>query len=233
MPNPQTPKVAIIIPAYNEEGRIGEVVRAARQAKHAQQVIVVSDGSQDQTAREATQAGAEVLDLKVNVGKGGAMVAGANHTDAEILCFVDADLEGLQGSHIDDIIRPMLRPGTDMCIGVFRGGTIFSDAGHTVFPFVSGQRAMRRTAFLAIPYITDMRYGVEMTLTQWAKRNRASVVRVVLRGVSNYHKEQKLGLIKGSAARIKMYKEMYRAVKRERKRDYRVWRKGQKPKRKK
>lgn len=232
MPQPQ-PTVAIIIPAFNEEGRIAGVARAAKGSTLAHEVIVVNDGSADRTTAEAqTVEGVRVVDLKVNQGKGGAMVAGAKATNADIICFVDADLEGIQPRHIDQIIRPMLMPGVDMCIGVFRGGTILSDAGQRAFPYVSGQRALHRKVFLAIPYVSEMRFGVEMTLTNWAKRSKAQVVRVVLRGVSNCHKEKKLGVIKGSAARIKMYSEMYRAVKRTRKRNFRKWRGLQSAKRK-
>lgn len=216
-------KVAVIIPAYNEEGRISGVVKAAVDCKLASEVLVVSDGSTDKTVQEAGRNPSpklKVVDLKQNVGKGGAMVEGAKATDADILCFVDADLEGLTGQHIDDIIRPMLNNRVDMCIGVFRGGKLWSEAGHRMFPYVSGQRAIRRQAFLNIPYVSDMRYGVEMTLTRWAKRNNVNVVRVVLRGVSNFHKEQKMGFLKGSAARFKMYQEMYRAVRKDKTRQY-------------
>jgi hypothetical protein len=60
--------------------------------------------------------------------------------------------------------------------------------------------------------------GVEVALNQAAKRRKARVLRVVLQGVSNCHKEQKLGLVKGLQARGKMYTEIAEAMVKTRKR---------------
>ena len=66
-------KVAAVIPAYNEERTVASVVRAVREAPSISEVIVVDDGSTDRTAQVARQAGARVVHLETNVGKGGAM----------------------------------------------------------------------------------------------------------------------------------------------------------------
>jgi len=207
------PKVAVIIPAYNEEQRIGNVLRAVTRAKIPQEVIVVSDASHDRTAYVArTYPGVRVLELPFNSGKGGAMAAGANATDAEVLAFVDADLSGLRPEHVDGIIRPLLENRCDMCIGVFRGGKFWSDTAQRISPYISGQRALKRGLFEKIPFMTEIRMGVEVTINTYAKRNKAKVIRVVLRGVSNTYKERKLGLMKGAAARAKMWAEIGRAI---------------------
>jgi glycosyltransferase involved in cell wall biosynthesis len=213
------PKVAIIIPAYNEEGRIAKVIRAALASSLASEVIVVSDGSLDGTARVARMVqGVRVIDLPYNHGKGGAMAEGVRGTRAPYVAFVDADLDGLEGRHIDDIIRPLLQHQCDMCVGIFRGGKVWSDTAQRVSPYLSGQRAMRRELFESIPYIDELRMGVEVALNQAAKRRKARVLRVVLQGVSNCHKEQKLGLVKGLQARGKMYTEIAEAMVKTRKR---------------
>jgi len=223
------PKVAIIIPAYNEAERIGRVLRASLESKYADDVIVVCDGCRDNTAKVAARfAGARVLDLPVNVGKAGAMAAGVKTTDAEILMFVDADLIGLTSDHIDSIIRPLITNQCEMCIGVFRGGKFWSDAAQRITPYYSGQRAMRRSLFTAIPNLQDARMGVEIALNEHAKRVRARVLRVVLYGVSNCHKEQKMGLAQGIQARKQMFQEMLEAHKRARTRKRRE-RKRDKP----
>jgi len=59
-----------IVPAHNEAGRVGQVVRALRAARCFRSVTVVDDGSTDSTAVEAKNAGARVLSLKPNRGKG-------------------------------------------------------------------------------------------------------------------------------------------------------------------
>jgi len=206
-------KVAVIIPAYNEEQRIGNVLRAVTRAKIPQEIIVVSDASRDRTAYVArTYPGVRVLELPFNSGKGGAMAAGANATDAEVLAFVDADLTGLRPEHVDGIIRPLLENRCDMCIGVFRGGKFWSDTAQRISPYISGQRALKRSLFEKIPFMTEIRMGVEVTINTYAKRNKAKVMRVVLRGVSNTYKERKLGLMKGAAARARMWAEIGRAI---------------------
>lgn len=205
--------VAVIIPAYNEEQRIGTVLEAVTKARLPNEVIVVSDASQDRTAQVArAYSRVKVLELPFNAGKGGAMAAGARATQADILAFVDADLLGLRGEHVDTIIQPLLNHRCDMCIGVFRGGKLLSDAAQRVSPYISGQRAMRRELFDAIPFLEELRMGVEVTINTYAKRRNAKVIRVILRGVSNTHKERKMGLVKGLGARGKMYAEIVRAM---------------------
>jgi hypothetical protein len=206
-------EVAVIIPAFNEEQRILTVLEAARASKLTTEIIVVDDGSQDKTAEVArTVEGVRVIRLKVNTGKGGAMVKGVQSTRATILAFVDADLAGLKGTHIDDIIRPLLHDQCDMCVGIFRGGKVWSDMAQRVAPYLSGQRAMKRELFEAVPIMAELRMGVEWALTSAADRRRAKVIRVLLRGVSNCAKEEKLGLVKGLKARGMMYKEITEAM---------------------
>lgn len=206
-------KVAAVIPAYNEADRIGAVLDAVIRSQKINEIIVVSDGSVDATAQVASRyPQVKVVVLPKNLGKGAAMSAGVKATDADIILFVDADLVGLRVEHIDQIVSPVLRGWADMCIGVFRGGKFWSNAAQKISPYISGQRALKRSLFLAIPYIAEMRMGVEVAINAWAKRNRAIITRVVIKGVSNTFKEQKMGLMKGAAARAKMYAEIGRAI---------------------
>ncbi len=204
--------VAVIIPAYNEEEGIADVLRAALDSRLATEIIVVSDGSVDRTARVAsTFRGVRVIDLKANVGKGGAMCAGVDSTQADVVAFVDADLIGLTGRHIDSIIAPIQQGLCDVCLGVFRGGKLLSNASQIIFPYISGQRAMTRALFLKIPNLRELRFGVELGMHNYQKLTHRTVKRVVLRDVSNSYKEHKYGIKKGIQARRKMFGEMYRA----------------------
>ncbi|MFM8001213.1 MAG: glycosyltransferase, partial [Actinomycetota bacterium] len=64
----------VLVPALNEQATIAEVVRSIRD--HGLNVVVINDGSSDQTAELAKNAGAVVLNLKVNLGVGGALRCG-------------------------------------------------------------------------------------------------------------------------------------------------------------
>lgn len=212
-------QVAAIVPAYNEADRIARVLKAACAASTVNEVIAVSDGSRDATARRAGEVpGVTVIDLKKNVGKGGAMAAGVRSTKAQIIVFIDADLEGLKPEHIDAIVRPVLEGRGDVCVGLFRDGKTWSDAAQRVSPFLSGQRAMRREVFEAVPYPDELRFGIEVALNTAARKRRARTTRVLLHGVSNAHKEQKMGMMKGTAARLRMYGEITQAMVKNRKR---------------
>lgn len=209
----------MIIPAKDEAARIGAVLDVVTRCKLATDIIVVCDGCEDDTAAVArSYKGVRVVELPYNRGKGAAMVAGVRETDAPVLAFVDADLTGLKPEHLDKIILPILTGTCEMCVGVFRGGKFWSDTAQRISPYISGQRALRRSLFDSIPYLDELRMGVEVTLNTFAKRQKARVTRVVLHGVSNTFKEKKLGVLKGTAARTRMYAEIARAIARNRRR---------------
>ena len=82
----------MLTPAYEASATVGAVVRGVR--AHVPRVLVVDDGSADATGSEATSAGAEVVRLAVNAGKGSAIRAGLERilgSDATHVVFVDAD----------------------------------------------------------------------------------------------------------------------------------------------
>jgi glycosyltransferase involved in cell wall biosynthesis len=86
------PRIAAVIPAYNEEKRIGEVVRRTRQK--LDDVLVVDDGSADKTAGRAREAGAEVIVHEINRGKGETIKTGLRHwleRQFDFVIILDAD----------------------------------------------------------------------------------------------------------------------------------------------
>jgi glycosyltransferase involved in cell wall biosynthesis len=85
-------KIAAVIPAYNEEKHIGDVVRRTRQ--QLDDVLVVDDGSQDKTADNARAAGAEVIVHAINRGKGETIKTGLRHfleRQFDFVIILDAD----------------------------------------------------------------------------------------------------------------------------------------------
>lgn len=87
-------KVLVIIPAYNEERSIGQVIADIKQYTPEVDIVVVNDGSTDATEAAAKQAGAEVLTLPFNVGIGGGMQTGylyAKQHEYDVAVQMDAD----------------------------------------------------------------------------------------------------------------------------------------------
>lgn len=204
-------RVAAIIPAYNEEKTIGSVVSVVKRWQ-ADEVIVVDDGSSDRTGEIAKSAGARVITLPQNVGKGGAMKAGAESTEAEVVLFVDADLTGLTLEHLTSLATPVLNGDADMTVGVFEDGRLSTDIAQKIAPFLSGQRAMLRRIVLEVPGLESSRYGVELAISRHAEKASLRVQKVELRHLAQVTKEEKRGFVKGFQARMRMYWEIIRST---------------------
>jgi len=208
-----TPTIAAVVPAYNEEERIGGVIDAIRQSGVADQLIVVSDGSTDRTYEIARKdRGVEAYQLSQNLGKAGAMFMGALRARTDCILFLDADLMGLTPDHVHRLVHPIRERQADMAVGTFCGGRFLTDLAQTIAPAITGQRVVSRDFFLSLPGISDVRYGVEMAIGFHARRQGLRISNVVLHGVTHPMKEEKLGPLKGSLARLKMYYEMGRYV---------------------
>lgn len=91
----RAPRVAVVIPAFNEEGAVRDTVLQVRAALDhagiAHEILVVNDGSSDATPAEARASNARVIDFHENRGYGHALKAGIRGSDAELVAILDAD----------------------------------------------------------------------------------------------------------------------------------------------
>ncbi|OGL71709.1 hypothetical protein A3C09_01800 [Candidatus Uhrbacteria bacterium RIFCSPHIGHO2_02_FULL_47_44] len=184
--------VAVIIPAYNEAKTIGGVVRVAVSSPFIDEVIVVSDGSTDETVEVATHAGARVIDLQENQGKGGAMIKGIEQTRASIIVFLDADLIGLTERHLEQLVRPVLDRTCSMRVGIRDRGRFFTALTHW-FPLISGERAVRREVVDAIPHTFYCGFMIESAFNYYCKTHGLQYDSVDLKGLSIRRKYEKVG----------------------------------------
>jgi len=105
------------IPAYNEAETIGDIIRRA--SSHVDEVIVVDDGSSDDTAQVARDAGATVIRNQYNRGAGGATKTcfqQARERNADVLVTIDGDGQH-NAAEIPSLIAPVLRGKADLVIG--------------------------------------------------------------------------------------------------------------------
>ena len=109
--------IAAVIPAYHEEKHIGDVVRRTRQ--QLDHVLVVDDGSADQTASSAREAGAEVIVHPQNCGKGEAIRTGLRHwLDRQFTWVFILDADGQhRPEEIGDFIRAAMSDGASLLLG--------------------------------------------------------------------------------------------------------------------
>src|SRR5207249_7503548 len=134
-------KILVAIPAFNEGPTIGSVVLKARQ--FASEVVVVDDGSSDDTAETAALAGAHTIRHARNLGKGMAIRTGwlyARAKGLEALVLLDGDHQH-DPSDIPRLIEPILNGEADVVLGVRWGKT-------------SGMPAYRRVGKRVLDYAT-------------------------------------------------------------------------------
>jgi glycosyltransferase involved in cell wall biosynthesis len=191
-------KVAVLIPAHDEEPRIAATVAAALSIPNVTAVTVVDDASSDRTAETAEAAGANVVRLLRNVGKGAALDAGLTSMprDADVILLIDGDL-GDSAAQAALLLAPLACHEADMTVATFppvagkagfglvkglaRRG-IRTLGGPAARPFaasgpLSGQRALTRPWLERVtPFAFG--YGVEVALTVRALRAGMRVVEV-------------------------------------------------------
>ena len=203
--------VAILIPAYNEEATVAQVIRAAKGSKLGP-VLVIDDGSQDDTTKKALAEGVSVLRLELNVGKAGAVWLAAKLVKTDIIVLLDADLVGLNSKHVQALAAPVLQAKADMSRGSFSGGRFRTTAAQKLTPQLNGQRAILRHKLLELDDFSKARYGIEIAISKGAKKHGWKTANVDLPGVSQVMKEEKRGFRQGLKIRLAMYRDIFAAL---------------------
>ncbi|MEK7546333.1 MAG: glycosyltransferase family 2 protein [Patescibacteria group bacterium] len=203
--------VSAIVPAFNEESTIGAVVKALRSARGVDEVVVVSDGSSDRTYEEASAAGARVLRLRENIGKGGAVRIGAAATKADILLLCDADLVRLEPPHVEALLAPVVEGRLAMCTGLRdRGPFLTRVIAH--LPLLSGERALRREVLDGVPRRFLEGFRLEIALNWHCRANRLPYGSIPTLGVGQIRKMAKRGVLRGVAGYAVMIWEAAEAM---------------------
>ncbi|MEM8922212.1 MAG: glycosyltransferase [Actinomycetota bacterium] len=119
-PGAGAPRLSVVIPAYSEEALIGDTIRAVadtctRAVGDDFEIVVVDDGSPDATSARAAEAGARVVTLDPNRGKGGAVRAGVLASEGRAVVFTDADLAYAPPLLLD--VMAEIENGWDVVVG--------------------------------------------------------------------------------------------------------------------
>lgn len=210
-----------IVPAYNRADTVGATVTALRSVPDVLEVIVVDDGSADRTAAVAAAAGARVVELARNRGKGAAIVAGVAASGAPgVYLLIDADL-GDSAARAGALLEPVAQGLADMTIAVFGSmsrpsgfGLVKAFAAHVargetglaLAAPLSGQRAVRGSLLRSMDLAE--RYGLELGLTLDAAARGADISEVE---IAFEHRPSGRDL-SGFAHRARIGRDVYRTA---------------------
>jgi glycosyltransferase involved in cell wall biosynthesis len=205
-------RTTAIVAAYNEEGTIADVLRALTASPLIDEVIVVSDGSEDATVEIArTFDGVRTVALHENHGKGFAMAVGVATASNDTLFFCDGDMYNVTEEHISALVNPVLRGDCDMNIGVRNRGDVanFLHLRMKCGPILSGIRVMRREVFETVPPQYQSHFKIEAALNCFCARAGYRQQETVIHDLGHVIKESKRGLADGLQARWKMSREVF------------------------
>ncbi len=185
---PKKQSVSVIIPAYNEEPTVAQVVSKALKLSYVDEVIVVDDGSTDRTVEKASEAGATVISHKANQGKGAAIKTGVKHSKGDILAFIDADISNLTVDKVDTIIKPIINGEADITKTKFarESGRVTELTAKPLLSFffpevkleqpLSGQFAGKRSVLSKMKFEND--YGVDVGIVLDADVHGINIIEV-------------------------------------------------------
>jgi glycosyltransferase involved in cell wall biosynthesis len=203
--------ITAIVAAYNEEKTIADVLRALTTSPLIDEVIVVSDGSTDETVAISRTFDVRTIALRENRGKGYAMRVGVDYSSNDILFFVDGDMLNVTERTIESLVLPVLENRSDMNIGVRHRGPVldFLHLKMQCGPVLSGIRVMRREVFERVPPQYQERFKIEAALNCFCSRSGFRQQHTIIYELGHVIKESKRGLADGLLARWEMSREVF------------------------
>lgn len=177
--------VSVLIPAYNEERNIGQIISFLKKSPFVDEIICINDGSTDRTL-EIIQNIPEILviNLKKNSGKANALVHGLKKATDGIVVFIDADVTGLKNDSLDKLITPLKNNAADAVIGYPTRSRM-----DKFFKPLAGERAYFKKDLLPhLPSLQNKRWGIELHLNYLYRQKRVKIIPLQIKNTMKHHK---------------------------------------------
>ncbi len=190
-------EVTAIVPCYNEEKTLGDVLNALTASPRIKMVIVVDDGSIDGSLDVARRFKIQLIKNRRNLGKGGSIRKAVAMVKTKFVMMCDADLKGLRQESIDALLHPLERDENTMAVGLrdkgwHLGSKVLKEK--LMLVLIGGERAMLTRHLMAV--CRDKRtakYGLEPVMNSYCTRKGIRIVKVGLKGVNDTSKLRKRG----------------------------------------
>jgi len=217
-------EVLVVIPAYNEADIIENTINSLKKVFSPLQILVIDDGSSDNTSECVQKTGVHLETLEENIGKGGAMNKAVELIPSSIYLFVDADL-GETAHLCSKILEPVVKEFGEMSIaympapkkhkggfGIVKWLASYAVEKYTdikVNAVLSGQRAIRRDLILDIGGFANG-YGIETDLTISALCKGYEIIEVPIDGLTHKLTERNIA---GFKHRFKQFMDILKTIK--------------------
>jgi glycosyltransferase involved in cell wall biosynthesis len=202
------PVISAIIPAHNEAQTICGVIKPLLGHPLIDEIIVVDDGSTDDTARRARSMGVAVISLPGNRGKATAMSRGVRAARNEIVFFADADIIGLTPETVTRIVTTVASGDYGMYVGIRGRKTYWANRLLHFTPILGGERVLTRTLWNRVPRTYKKNFQIEIALNFFAKHLGQKMGFTVVHGLSQVIKEKKRGFWLGFWQRLRMISDI-------------------------
>jgi glycosyltransferase involved in cell wall biosynthesis len=209
-------KYSCIITAFNESPRIVNVLKVSTKIKNVDEVIVVDDGSSDNTSNiiKSNFPQVKLIVHKINKGKVEAVRTGVNASKNNNLLLLDADLVGLVASEIENALDTFENDGLD-CLVMLTEADKYNKLIRKIFKgtsYVAGDRIIKKEILENVLEDTSLKnYGLEIAENKYLFKNNCKVKRFQLSAI-DLGKNSKYGIIKGTIGEIKMWRDIFKTA---------------------
>lgn len=205
-------KYSCIITSFNENPRILDVLKVATKIKNVDEVIVIDDGSMDNTPDviRSNFPQVKLIVHEINKGKVEAVRTGVNTVKNNNLLLLDADLVGLVASEIENALDVFENKDLD-CLVMLTEADKYNKLIRKIFKgtsYVAGDRIIKKEILENILKDTSIKnYGLEIAENKYLFKNNYKVARFQLSAV-DLGKNSKYGMVKGTIGEIKMWRNI-------------------------